>query len=412
MKISKENSTSSFWVYFLIIWGSEIKNLFPETFSLVLGIFISITALLYALLSWKNKFRLLDFTIFTFALLVPLICSLQANQVFNQPIWMGFASLRSLLFILLVYVLKNKVNQYDLIKKICDFTVFIMIIDSILLLVFDVDNTRLSSLIASEEFVDTKQSVENSLRGKRLTFGCSFQLLAMAWWSYSSYVLKNKNAQKKMLFSLFFTMLISKGRIQLVLIAILWILPYILELDKKNFRRIILYGLGGLMILLALPSVRQSFSVVADLFGSSSSANEGDFSGVARLNEILLTLPFIQEHPLFGSGNVSYHYNDGFEGCLGEYFFVSDIGIVGMMFIGGIFLCISYFSLFFICNRYNYHYKCKFHLFIKLCCIIYSISPFMGLVPMIGSTIQIMIILLIGCFSSQYNCKDKLKLIK
>ncbi|WP_300591409.1 O-antigen ligase family protein [uncultured Duncaniella sp.] len=400
MALTKKSLVSLLWIYFIIFWGTGFKDFIPMSIRTPISLILFMAGFIYAFKSWSHSLKKIDLAIFTITILIPIVCSIQAYRIFHQPIFMGIASLRSIWIILLVYVLKNKINTNTLIHKICNFTLLMMILDIILLYIFDIDNIKLSSLTSTgDDIVDKTSLVENELRGKRLAFGCEFIIVAMAWWSYCAYTFKDKIAIRKMIFTIIFTMFVSKGRIQLVTMALIWVLPYLINFNYKSFKKILSYAILTILILFSLPAVRQRFIVIGDLFGVSNSAKTGDFSGVARLNEVLLAFPYIKDSPIFGSGNISYHFNNGFEGCLGDYFFVADIGIVGMIFIGGLFLCLSYLWLFISCSKYNFKKHTTQHLFVKICCIIYSFLPFMGLVPLIGENIQIMTILLLGCFS-------------
>ncbi len=62
----------------------------------------------------------------------------------------------------------------------------------------------------------------------------------------------------------------------------------------------------------------------------------GDPSANARIFETLAALPYVQAHPLLGSGVVSNQWQGGSEMAIGEYFFASDIGIFGIVFSYGI----------------------------------------------------------------------------
>jgi len=62
----------------------------------------------------------------------------------------------------------------------------------------------------------------------------------------------------------------------------------------------------------------------------------GDSSANARLFETLTALPYMQAHPILGSGVVSHQWQGGSEMAMGEYFFASDIGIFGIVFSYGI----------------------------------------------------------------------------
>jgi hypothetical protein len=73
-----------------------------------------------------------------------------------------------------------------------------------------------------------------------------------------------------------------------------------------------------------------------DAFGVILTGEEGsDASANARISETLVALPYIQKNFLLGSGDVSHRWGGGYEGVLGAYFYPSDIGIIGVLFVYG-----------------------------------------------------------------------------
>ncbi|RMG34380.1 MAG: hypothetical protein D6732_10560, partial [Methanobacteriota archaeon] len=61
-----------------------------------------------------------------------------------------------------------------------------------------------------------------------------------------------------------------------------------------------------------------------------------DASANARIFETLVALPYIQDHWLLGNGKISHRWHEGFEGVMGAYFYPSDIGLVGALFLYGV----------------------------------------------------------------------------
>jgi hypothetical protein len=68
-----------------------------------------------------------------------------------------------------------------------------------------------------------------------------------------------------------------------------------------------------------------------------------DISANARISEVLFALPGIQEHPIFGNGNVSNQWT-GKADAREDYFHPSDIGVFGALYTLGVFGLIIYAS--------------------------------------------------------------------
>ena len=104
--------------------------------------------------------------------------------------------------------------------------------------------------------------------------------------------------------------------------------------------------LGGVLYEIIPEMLSVRFVGFSDAFSVAAKGSiTGDPSANARLFETLAALPYIQAHPLFGSGVVSHQWQGGSEMAMGEYFFATDIGILGIVFSFGIFgLCLYAFQ--------------------------------------------------------------------
>ena len=60
-----------------------------------------------------------------------------------------------------------------------------------------------------------------------------------------------------------------------------------------------------------------------------------DPSANARILETAIAIPYIQEHWLIGNGQLSYQWQGGYKEILG-YFYPSDIGFIGILYVYGI----------------------------------------------------------------------------
>ena len=76
-----------------------------------------------------------------------------------------------------------------------------------------------------------------------------------------------------------------------------------------------------------------------------------DVSANARIQEVLIAKPYIAARWAFGNGNLSNQWQGGFQSRLG-YFYPSDIGIIGMVFLFGIFGVLLFSFQFLFAVRY------------------------------------------------------------
>lgn len=375
---------------FIIIWCGGWSQFLPLTIRSIISLSLGVIGLLYAIPLWSKKLYKRDIVIILLSMVFPIVSSYTANIIWDQPFYMGLLSLREFFNILFFYYLIKVFKAKDIINTLCKYQLIIMAIDAILLYVFNIDNNRILSLLPIDEntIYVKEAAVENTLRGARLELGTGLTWLTLAYWSAKYYYERSRNNLICILLTLLFVFFVSKSRVSLVVCFLIAVMPLIFSLSFKNIYKIISISLLVIIILLFIPSISQRFLVVFDLLGDTRTTGSGDFSGVARLKEILVAIPYIIRYPIFGVGNISYHFNGGFSGVLNKYFFLADIGIVGMAFMGGIFLCVLYFFIF--KNAYTYNLRNQnriVKLFIKIICGVYLIIPFMGYSPLLSNTI-------------------------
>jgi uncharacterized membrane protein len=78
-----------------------------------------------------------------------------------------------------------------------------------------------------------------------------------------------------------------------------------------------------------------------------------DASANARIIETLIATPYIQKHWLLGNGDISNQWQGGYEAVLGGYFYPSDIGIIGIMFMYGLFGVLLFATQFIFAIRFS-----------------------------------------------------------
>ena len=108
---------------------------------------------------------------------------------------------------------------------------------------------------------------------------------------------------------------------------------FLLSLSKACAAGVIVLGLAFAANPASLSSTVGRFS---DAFRVMLGGSEvDDPSANARLFEALIALPYIQKHPLLGSGEISNQWEGGINERLGAIFYDDDIGLMGILFSRG-----------------------------------------------------------------------------
>jgi hypothetical protein len=117
----------------------------------------------------------------------------------------------------------------------------------------------------------------------------------------------------------------------------------------------------GLLILInptAVSSVVQKFGDALSVVVTGEKGD--DVSSNARILESAIAFPYIQKHWVLGNGKLSNQWHGGYEGILG-YFYPSDIGVIGVLYIYGIlgllFFLGQYYYAINVSKRLSTYYK-------------------------------------------------------
>lgn len=381
----KTNRLKILTIWLIVLWYACLKIFMPMLLVNLVSLLLYFVGVLYFFNKIiKEGISKFDYAIFLITIIYPIVSAIQSNIIFNQPVLVGIASFRGILVIFLYYYFRSCIKPNELIDIIIKYQYWIMLLSFILLYCFHIDNAVLSNLKPDVEGYSLTGTVEgtNELRGLRLTIGSMFTMLCLSVWTSRLYILNKgkKVAVINILLIIIYLLFVHKGRSALAVSVIMLILPLLYHLSIKNLLKVITCAILVFVILMVIPSIRDRFLVVYDLFGNTQTQGTGDFSGVARLEEILLAIDLIKDHPFLGVGNLSYHYNNGFIGYFNEHFYVGDIGIFGLLLVGGVFVFILYIFLFktALAHAKYYNFGSVKYLIVKNLCVYYIITPFFG----------------------------------
>jgi hypothetical protein len=159
-------------------------------------------------------------------------------------------------------------------------------------------------------------------------------------------------------FALYFV-LIQQGR-ALFVALLLTCLVLIVHWMSSRRLAVLLPKISVVVLLLALGLYAVRFDQVAS-FGHR--LNEAftviltgelsdDYSANVRILSSEKVMPYIAKHWLLGNGNLSYHWNEGYKSVFG-YFYVSDIGLIGVVYSYGILGTLVLLFQFWFARRYG-----------------------------------------------------------
>lgn len=315
-----------------------------------LTLFVSISSFLIFIS--KNRWSHVTFFIFMFAIITPIYASIQSLRIFDQPFYMGLASLRYFMFIMFGYFLI--INNYDyrlLLKQINNINLFVALFSIITILILHIDPSTLYSYQVTNNVLGA--GTENAgdsggvggvnVRGVRF-FACSaLMFISLIYYQLASLRKGGKNNYIRLFILIIYILFVHKGRQPVAVMGIVYAI-YFLRMRGFTTKRLLMI-IAPILLLVVFLAIDENlmFRFTTILDGEKSD----DFSTLARIWEINQILPYIQDNLLLGVGNLSAHFrNGGFQAFLGSKFYLADIGIIGTLARGGIILIIIYLGLY------------------------------------------------------------------
>ncbi len=331
--------TPALWVMFFIL-SFRVLARFPSGIFEALFICVVMITMLVSLremiIGWsKGKSNYLQLLLFPLFLL-PFITAWQANREFHQPYLMGLLAQRQHFIIfagyfLLIALKKNWISEDRLKKR---FITALFVIMGIMLF--------FSVFIDPQKFNGT-EFVEFSLnKGWHYEFPSDVVATVIL---YSVFKILHQNTYRfllPLLLGAVYFLVYIQDRSQLLMISITVFIYFMRNVSLS--RKVIYAAWGGLLIVFALgltmlvkPDLITHYITI---FSNASTIVTGgttsEYSTSMRLAESAIALRGFAEHPWFGNGFVSAQFKGGFSGFFG-YFYASDVGILGNLFVYGIF---------------------------------------------------------------------------
>ena len=263
--------------------------------------------------------------------LFPVIGSLSAYTEFGQPLQHGFIHQRDFYLFLIGIVITYQIKSIIELKYIersfvliCWLSLFIFLITPL--------------FIDPEKYLATDFVGFNPLKGGYIyKFIMTFMVFGFLY--YGILFFRNKrilDAIYAMPF-LYYLFFVRQDRSIILLFGltfIIFFLKRIFPLNKIKYGIIsIVFTVSiGLFLSLVQTNYFEKFTNVITVF-SGEETNEASTN--IRSKEIAIALPFIAKNPYFGNGELSNQWNGGYQTVFG-YFFPSDIGLIGELYVFGI----------------------------------------------------------------------------
>ncbi len=311
-------------------------SIFNELWIVLLGLFLSTT---YLFDKAKDGWSFLSFELYVLLALVmlPLWTGLAAHFEFGQPFAFGALANRNVFLMVgalfIMYMVKHrKINVKDIERALCWLawcTLILFVLINMLL-----DPTHFMDYKGG--FVGGGGSSEASFK-----FNTLFIIFGFYYYIFQGFRYKSRKFYMYGMLFLAYLVFLDGGR-SLLLSVFLSCFYFIWRWAswRKLFVLMPKFLLGivlavGLAIVVNPSGVLSVATKFVDAFTVVATGEKSnDASANARILESAIALPYIQKHWAFGNGKLSNKWHDGYEGQFG-YFFPSDIGVIGVLYIYG-----------------------------------------------------------------------------
>lgn len=263
--------------------------------------------------------------------LFPLLGSLNANLEFGQPIYHGLIHQRDFYLFLIGIGLSRYIKSSVELKQIERSFQFISWLS-------------LAIFIATPIFIDPEKYLAtdfvgfNPLKGGYIyKFVMTFMVFGFLY--YSILFFRNKRVLDALLSMpfLIYLIFIRQDRSIIVLSLITFIFFFfkrIFPLNKIKYGLITLVSAVCFTLFLSVFETNY-FVKFTNVITAFSGEETNEAATNVRTKEIAIALPYIAKNPIFGNGELSNQWNDGYRRLFG-YFFPSDIGFIGELYVFGI----------------------------------------------------------------------------
>lgn len=375
----KSGRLNSILVFLVILYVTELINFLHSEIAIY-----AIELLIYALgmvsafnyyLNPLKKKTVVSYLILAFSFLVPLFCSVRALQVFGQPMLNGVGHMRYMIKLMFAfYICVSCMSVDKVMKQINAVNISIAVVSFILLYFFRIDMAYLTEeKIFFLPYELDNDVVQDMVKGAKLTLCSDLMIVSLVYYLISA--LSKRKAKDIIILCILsvYILFVHKGRQMPVALTVLVVVYLLRNINLKN----ILISVAILSVITALIIHDTNIASRYDEILSGDYSN--DASVLQRLKDIEYVTPYIADHPVAGVGCLAPSYNDGFMGIFDQWFFISDIGLLGTMTEGGIILVLCWLLFYFISFKESFRLKDRDQgMFIRGMIIVLTVLAFIG----------------------------------
>jgi hypothetical protein len=336
-----------FFVLFLVYFSNlparlGLVSATANEIMILLFSFSGLLAFSFYLPAKKYRVSKLDLFLLLFLIVYPLISSLTAYITQGQPFYMGILTFRSLFILFAYYVFLLGGPGQETVMRYSENTVLTIIAVAVILVtVFGYTdfNTPFvkGSLVIKYGHTTTK--------GLQFSgFSCLFFIPYIYGWV--KYFEKEKPVYLVIpAVILIISVYIVKARNEILTLTVIPLFMYYLKYRLYDIRYLVISGLivcVFFVVVLTDNVVSRSFGGLLHPGDLDYAHRTKDYSAYLRIEEIRSGWQWFLKYPVTGLGSLSYRFNHGYQGLISQYFFVSDIGLIGLLVKGGILLLTAY----------------------------------------------------------------------
>ena len=351
--ISIRKSTQIFILAMVFIFSMKFfqstpfERLFFQLQAVFLGlILLFLISYVVSTLIKEKKFNKVVLYYLLLIAIVPIYGAFVAMQTFGQPFIYGFLSERGwLLFgvgIWFYYVLVTKKISFETMESAFVFMAWAsLIIFSLFVLTFD--QSQIQSYQDATEGVSSLVNMTEG-RGLRFKFQTYFITFGVIYYFVKYSFRKNPINLIFLFIFLGYIIFVVQGRTYMMTLAVTMLLYYWFNYSLSKFTLIIikllLFMLAALVVIQTIMPdyLERMGDLFLQMFTVLTGEESRDASANARIFQSLIVFEYFNAHPLsiwLGTGKVSHQWNDGYDSIFG-YFYPSDIGVLGGLFVYGI----------------------------------------------------------------------------
>jgi len=288
----------------------------------------------------RKNFTRYELYFITLIAFVPIYSASRAYLEFGQPVMYGLLSERGwvtlglgILFYNSITKGKTTLNTFE--KSFVLLAWFSLTVFTYFYMFADIGSFGENEVFA---YVTAERGVRFKFASAFISFGAIYYFIRFTLFNL------NKDLIKLLLFLCYIIFLVQGRTLTFAIIATFVVFIYCNRNIIKSLSPIIKITSVFAIGIIALFIFQQAFlSKTYVLFAQMLQVLLGkeslDISANARLNEAEIVLSYFKQHPysfFFGIGNISNQWNEGYKSIFG-YFYPADIGILGGIFIYGLF---------------------------------------------------------------------------